>query len=258
MDKRQSPRDFEQVWIESNTLLRHLSDEGRERLLPWLRPVNLKPREVIYKPDERIQDIYFPDNSVLCMLTVMTDGRTIESAAVGSEGASWVSASLGSPTMPCQTMAVIGGRAHKIAARHVEEEIRRNGSFHDVLTEYAHALLIASLRTGACNALHSLSQRSARWMLLTLDRTADERFSITQEFLAALLGCTRSSVNMVLAEFEKSGAIRTGRGNIEVIDRLALEKFTCECYEIIRSTYEDLKKREFHVNDLKKNGSRPR
>src|SRR3569833_1969457 len=114
------------------------------------------------------------------MLTIMKDGRSIEAATVGNEGAAWVSASLGSPTMPCQTMAVIGGRAHKIAARHEEEEIRRNGTFHDVLTEYAHALLIASLRTGACNGLHSLSQRSARCMLITLDRTADGRCSITQ------------------------------------------------------------------------------
>lgn len=258
MDKKPSMSEFDQVWIDNNILLKHLNEEGRRRLLPLLKPVTLKPQEVIYRPEERIQDIYFPDNAVLCMLTIMEDGRSIEAATVGNEGASWVSASLGSPTMPCQTMTIIGGRAHKIAARHVEEEIRRNGTFRNVLSEYAHALLIASLRTGACNALHSLSQRSARWMLLTLDRTADERFSITQEFLAALLGCTRSSVNMVLAEFEKSGAIRTGRGNIEVIDRLALEKFTCECYEIIRSTYEDLKKREFHVNDLKKNGSRPR
>jgi CRP-like cAMP-binding protein len=256
MDKKPSTSEFDQVWIDNNILLKHLNEEGRRRLLPLLKPVTLKPQEIIYRPEERIADIYFPDNTVLCMLTIMEDGRSIEAATVGNEGASWVSASLGSPTMPCQTMTVIGGRAHKIAARHIEEEIRLNGSFHNVLSEYAHALLIASLRTGACNALHSLHQRSARWMLTTLDRTTGGRFSITQEFLGALLGCTRSSVNIVLAEFEKSGAITTSRGAIEVVDRAALQKFTCECYEIIRSTYEELEKRESLVKQLEQNGSR--
>ncbi|HKO20212.1 MAG TPA: Crp/Fnr family transcriptional regulator [Acidobacteriaceae bacterium] len=248
-----TPRDSafpERTWLEHNTLLRHLNQEGLHRFAPLLKPVNLKPQEILYKPTERIEDIYFPDNAVLCMLTIMEDGRSIEAATVGSEGASWISASLGAPTMPCQTMTMIGGRAHKIAARHVEEEIKRNGTFHNVLTEYAHALLIASLRTGACNALHSLSQRSARWMLSTLDRTEYGRFTITQEFLAALLGCTRSTVNLVLAEFEQSGAIKTSRGTIEVVDRAGLEKSVCECYGIIRSTYEELERREARVKDL--------
>lgn len=255
MHQKRSTSEFDQVWIDNNILLKHLNEEGRRRLLPLLKPVTLKPQEIIYRPEERIADIYFPDNAVLCMLTIMEDGRSIEAATVGNEGASWVSASLGSPTMPCQTMAVIGGRAHKIAARHIEEEIRRNGTFHDVLTEYAHALLIASLRTGACNALHSLSQRCARWMLTTLDRTAEGRFTITQEFLAALLGCTRSTVNIALAEFEKSHAIRTTRGAIEVIDRAGLEKLTCECYQIVRATYEELEERESQLKDLEREES---
>lgn len=124
-----------QHWLNSNELLRHLNRESLDRLVPLLRPANLQAQEIIYRPQARISDIYFPDTAVLCMLTIMADGRSIETATVGSEGASWVSASLGSPTMPCQTMVVIGGRAHKIAARHIEEEIQRNGTFHDVLTE---------------------------------------------------------------------------------------------------------------------------
>jgi hypothetical protein len=171
MPKQELP-NFGQSWLQNNVLLKHLNEESVNRLVPQLKPVTLNTQEIIYKPGERIENIYFPDNSVLCMLTTMGDGRSIEAATVGCEGASWVSASLGSPTMPCQTMVIVGGRAFKIAARHVEEEIRRNGVFHNILTEYAHALLIASLRTGACNGLHSLPQRTARWMLSTLDRTA--------------------------------------------------------------------------------------
>jgi CRP-like cAMP-binding protein len=235
-----SPDGFTESWLQGNHLLKHLNGEGRKRLVPLLTPVTLTSQQIVYKPQQAISDIYFPDNSVLCMLTIMEDGRSIEAATVGHEGASWVSASLGSPTMPCQTMVAIGGRAHKIAARHVEQELERNGAFHDALTEYAHALLISSLRTGSCNGLHSVTQRACRWMLLTMDRIGDKHFSITQEFLGALLGCTRSTVTLTLMELEKSGAIRTSRGSIEVISRGALEKGTCECYEIIRAAYEAL------------------
>jgi CRP-like cAMP-binding protein len=247
MQRQQELSTLDRSWLQHNVLLKHLNEESVDRLVPMLKPVALIAQQIIYKPDEHIEDIYFPDNAVLCMMTIMADGSSIEAATVGSEGASWVSASLGSPTMPCQTMAVIGGRAFKIAARHVEEEIRRNGIFHNILTEYAHALLIASLRTGACNGLHTLPQRTARWMLSTLDRTENGHFTITQEFLAALLGCTRSSINVLLTEFEKVGAIRTTRGAIDVVNRAALEKLTCECYGVIRDTYETLKRREAHV-----------
>jgi CRP-like cAMP-binding protein len=247
MQKSQELRTVSQSWLQHNVLLKHLNEESLDRLVPMLKAVALTAQQIIYKPDERIQDIYFPDNAVLCMMTIMADGSSIEAATVGSEGASWVSASLGSPTMPCQTMAVIGGRAFKIAARHVEDEIRRNGVFHNILTEYAHALLIASLRTGACNGLHTLAQRTARWMLSTLDRTENGHFTITQEFLAALLGCRRTSINLLLTDFEKVGAIRNTRGGIDVVNRSALDKLTCECYGVIRDTYETLKRREAHV-----------
>jgi hypothetical protein len=143
----------------------------------------LQQQAILYQAEERITNIYFPETAVLCMLTMMNDGRSIESATVGNEGASWISASLGAPTMPCQTMVSVGGMAYKIAVKSIEEEIRRNGIFHDLLSEYAHALLISSLRTGACNALHSLTQRCARWMLVTLDRTTEERFVVTHEFV---------------------------------------------------------------------------
>ena len=106
----------------------------------------LKREEILYRPGEAISHIYFPETAVLCMLTIMEDGRTIEAATVGCEGASWLSASYGAPPMPCQTMVAVAGFSHRIAVRYVEEEIQQNGEFHNVLTEYAHALLISSFR----------------------------------------------------------------------------------------------------------------
>ncbi len=236
--------DNKEGWKGRNLLLRRLDIDGVGRWGPVLRRITLEPQQVLYQPGQRISEIYFPETAVLCMLTFMENGHTIESATVGSEGASWVSASLGEPSMPCQTMASLGGIAHVINARHVEEESRRNGVFHNILVEYSHVLLIASLRTGACNALHSVTQRCARWFLTALDRTDGEHFAITQEFLASLLGCNRPALTHILGELERLGGIRNRRGFVEVTSREALEQSACECYKLLYANFKNFRDRE--------------
>ena len=231
-------------WHKRNALLRRLQPESFERLVPMLEPVTLGDRQVLYHPDQKVTDIYFPDTAILCMLTIMEDGRTIEAVTVGEEGASWISASVGTPAMPCQTMAAVGGRAYKVATSEMEAEIRRNGRAHDLFSEYAHALLISSLRTGACNGLHSHTERAARWMLSALDRTGGQQFAITQDFLASLLGCTRPTLNHIMAELTHLGAVENRRGSIVVVDRALLEKAACECYATIRKIFKDLERRQ--------------
>ncbi len=227
-----------------NRLLACLDEETMQQWEPFLKLTRLEPQQVLYRPDERISHIYFPETAVLCMLTVMEDGHTIESATVGNEGASWISASFSSPSMPCQTMVAVGGTAYAIHAKHVEQATQHNGIFHNALSEYSHTLLISSLRTGACNALHSVTQRCSRWMLITLDRTVTERFAITQEYLASLLGCNRPALTHILGDLERAGGIRNARGTIEIVDRAKLEKSTCECYRLIRGQFENLRARE--------------
>ncbi len=233
----------------SNRLLVCLDEETTRRWEPLLKLTQLESQQVLYRPEERISRIYFPVSAVLCMLTVMEDGHTIESATVGNEGASWISASFSTPSMPCQTMVAVGGAAYAIEARHVEQETQRNSVFHNALSEYSHTLLISSLRTGACNALHTVTQRCARWMLITLDRTVQERFAITQEYLASLLGCNRPALTHILGELERAGGIHSTRGKIEIVNRIKLEQSTCECYRLIRGQFESLRAREARLGD---------
>ena len=220
-----------------NHLLAALDREALHRITPHLQPVLLETKQVLYRAGEHIHHIFLPETAVLCMLTQMEDGRSVESATVGREGASWVSASIGAPSMPCQTMVTIGGRAQRLAIRYLEEESQRNGSLHQVLTRYSHALLIQVLRTGACNALHTIQQRCSRWMLETLDRTDIESFAITHDFLASLIGCGRPVLSLILRDMEAAGAIELHRNLIRIRDRKALEALGCECYEIIRRTH---------------------
>jgi CRP-like cAMP-binding protein len=186
----------------------------------------------VYKPNEPIDHVLFPENAVLCLLALMSNGDTIEAATVGREGASWISASVGAPSMPCETIVVIEGTALKLAIGDLDRELKENGHFRDVLTEYSHALLIASMRTSACNGLHGLQERCARWILMTLDRTDADRFHVTKEFLAQLLGTNRPTVSVLVSVFEKAGILNVKGRRVTLEDRNRLTEAACECYEM--------------------------
>ncbi|HKO19994.1 MAG TPA: helix-turn-helix domain-containing protein, partial [Acidobacteriaceae bacterium] len=139
-----------------------------------------------------------------------------------------------SPTMPCETIVVMPGYANVVPAHVVEHEIRENGEFHDVLSHYSHTLLVQTLRSAACNALHTMEQRCCRWMLMTLDRIDIDRFVITHDFLASLLGVQRSGISQLVERLASHGVVKRGRGEIRVADRNKLESLSCECYEMMK------------------------
>jgi CRP-like cAMP-binding protein len=206
--------------------------------------VKLRPKQVVYKPNEPIDHVVFPENTVLCLMTIMSNGDTIEAATVGREGASWISASVGAPSMPCETIVVIEGTALKLPIADLDRELKENGHFRDVLTEYSHALLIASMRTAACNGLHKLQERCARWILMTLDRVDSDRFAVTKEFLAQLLGTNRPTVSVLVSALERAGILKVDGRWVTLADRNRLQEAACECYEIIRKTYQVVARQE--------------
>jgi CRP-like cAMP-binding protein len=227
--------------VESaNRLLRMLRPEAWERIKAKLTRKTLRARQILYKPNQRISEVYFPETAVICLMTVMSNGDTLETATVGSEGASWISASIGAPSMPCETIVAISGDALMLGIDDLDRETQQNEHFRDLLTQYSHALLIHSLRMTGCTGLHTLSQRCARWILTTLDRVPEERFAVTHEFLAMLLGASRPSVSLVLEDFEKRGILRRERGQTLIADRTGLLALSCDCYEVIKKAYEQV------------------
>jgi CRP-like cAMP-binding protein len=221
-----------------NQLLNSLEPAAFERVAKKLTRVTLRSKEVVYKPNEPIDHVLFPENAVLCLMTVMSNGDTIEAATVGREGASWISASVGAPSMPCETIVVIEGTALKLPIADLDRELKENGHFRDVLTEYSHALLIASMRTSACNGLHGLQERCARWILMTLDRVDTDGFAVTKEFLAQLLGTNRPTVSALVSAFRKAGMLNVKGRWVTLADRKRLKEAACECYDVIRMNYE--------------------
>lgn len=221
-----------------NHLLNALKPDAFERVAKRLRRVNLRPKDVVYKPNEPIEHILFPENAVVCLMTVMSNGDTIEASTVGREGATWISASVGAQSMPCETIAVIEGTALRLPIADLERELKDNDHFRQVLTEYSHALLIASMRTAACNGLHQLQERCARWMLMTLDRVDSHRFAVTKEFLAQLLGTNRPTASLLVSTLEKAGILHVEGRQVTLADRDRLKDAACECYDVIRKTYD--------------------
>jgi hypothetical protein len=224
----------------ANRLLQVLKPAAYDRLRPKLTPVELRSKQVLYHANQPIHEVYFPESSVICQLTVMENGDTFETATVGLEGASWISAHIGAPSMPCQTIVAIGGAAQKLGIDDLSRELVENEHFAEVLTKYSHALLIHSMRLTGCAGLHSIEQRCARWILTTLDRVPQRRFRVTHEFLAMLLGCSRPSASLVIEAFQKRGVLKVERGEIVVASREPLLQASCECYAIIKATYAEV------------------
>src|ERR1700733_13036683 len=221
-----------------NHLLKSLEPDAFDRVAKDLTRVKLRQKQVVYRPDQPIDHVFFPETSLLCLMTVMSNGDTIEAATVGREGASWISATVGAPSMPCETIVAIEGEALRLAIGDLARAVKQNSHFRDVLTEYSHALLIASMRTSACNGLHGLQERCARWILTTVDRVGSERFRVTREFLAQLLGTNRPLVSVMLSTLKEAGILRVDGHWVTVADRSRLKDAACECYEIIRKHYE--------------------
>src|SRR5258706_14231131 len=223
-----------------NQLINSLKPDGFERVAKRLRRVKLRTKEVVYKPNEPIEHVLFPEDAVVCLMTVMSNGDTIEAATVGREGATWISASHGGASMPCETIVAIEGTALRLPIADLDRELKDSDHFRHVLTEYSHALLVASLRTSACNGLHGLQERCARWMLMTLDRVDSDRFVVTKEFLAQLLGTNRPTVSVLVSALEKAGILNVEGRWVTLADRNRLKEASCECYDIIRKTYEEV------------------
>jgi CRP-like cAMP-binding protein len=221
----------------ANHLLSALKPSDFSQVARNLTRVRVRPKQIIYKPNAPLDFIYFPEDTVLCLLTLMSNGDSIESATVGREGASWISSSVGARSMPCETIAVHEGTALKLAVEDLDRELKGNRPFRDVLTEYSHALLIASMRTSACHGLHGLQERCARWILTTIDRVDGDQFFITKEFLAQLLGTSRPMVSVTVAVFEKAGILNVDGRRVTVADRRRLKDASCECYDVIRRHY---------------------
>jgi CRP-like cAMP-binding protein len=223
-----------------NRLLAELPPEALEELIENSDHVRLPKKLVLYEVGAPLDRVYFIEEGVASVLTMMEDGASSEVGMVGPEGLIGVSALLGGTTSSQHVVMQLPGAARLIQASRCKSVFDHNPGVRGVLLRFIEDLLNLSAQTAACNRLHSVDQRTARWLLMAADRVRSNVLPLTQEFLAAMLGVRRSGVSEAAGELQRSGLIRYRRGEITIIDRAGLEKTACECYGLDRQRVERL------------------
>lgn len=217
-----------------NAILQLLGNEEFAAVAACLDEVDLQARDVMATQGKPVQHVYFPCACVLSVLSYMSNGISAEIGTIGNDGFSGVELLTGAPLAMQTTICQIAGPCLKMPAEDFSALAQRGTSFRELVNHFMLAYLAQLSQTVACNRLHSLEQRFARWMLITDDRVGSD-FFLTQEFLAEMLGVHRPSVSIVAENFQQKGIISYYRGRISILDRAGLEQHACECYGMLKA-----------------------
>ena len=223
-----------------NRMLATLDAEDRQLLAQRLVPITLEKGALLYDPGDMIDTVYFPDDCVISLMTLMESGAAIESATIGREGALGLMSAVSPRQSLSRAIVQVAGRAHTISAPHMHRAWEQSAQIRDLVDRHNEALFAHAIQSVACNALHSVEARFCRWLLSCRDRIDTNTVSLTQEFLADMLGVQRTTVTVVARALQASGLIRYRRGVVDILDRAGLEAIACECYGAVRRNYERL------------------
>lgn len=218
-----------------NALLASLPSAELERVCALLDQRELYLAENIARPGQPFDEIHFPVTAVCSVIVETQDGRGVEAGTIGYEGVVGLPRFLGAQSSPRRTVCQIGGST-LVGSAHALAEMA-DTPLADAVRRYASTFLTQAAQTAACNRLHPLEQRAARWLLMTDDRTAGAAFRLTHEFFAIMLGAHRPSVSLAAQMLQRRGLIEYKRGNVRILDRRGLEAASCECYGVIRDDY---------------------
>jgi CRP-like cAMP-binding protein len=220
-----------------NHLLSLLPADEYGALLPHLETVDLSAKQVLGNRDEPISHIYFPCTAVVSILAIMANGSMVEVGTIGNEGFYGIDVLVGGERAIETTLCQIAGKAIRMRVADFSQATQGNTSLRRVTQRYLLAYLSLVSQSVACNRLHSVEARFARWVLMTHDRVQGDDFYLTQEFLAGMLGVHRPTISLVAGAFQQAGMIRYNRGHMTILQREALEDTTCECYGIVKEQY---------------------
>lgn len=227
-----------------NQLLAALPDAEIKRWLPELSLVELPLGQVLYESGATEKYVFFPTSAIVSLLYVMENGDSAEIAIVGNEGVVGFSLFLGGNSTPSRAVVQSAGCGLRMSAAMIKSEFEKSEPVMHLLMRYVQALITQMSQTAVCNRHHTLAQQLCRWLLLSLDRLPGNELVMTQELIANMLGVRREGVTEAALKLQDDGLIRYARGRITVLDRLGLEKRSCECYEVVKKEYDRLLPRQ--------------
>ena len=223
-----------------NRILAALLATEYKRLLPRLEHVTLEHGEIIYRADQKIEDVYFPEEAVVAMVDTTDDRRTVEVGVVGREGIVGINIFLGGVVTPDKALVQLPGGAMRMKSRDLRKELRFGSPLQQLLLSYTRTFLAVISQSVACSQHHDAEQRLARWLLTMNDYAGSRGFLMVHESIAAMLGVRRVGITEAAGRLQAAGLIRYRRGRISILDKPGLGKKSCECYRFIRQQYERL------------------
>jgi len=217
-----------------NTLLNGLADDDLAELLLAATETDLTLGSVLYEPGRPVPAVHYPLSGVVSIVADLGDGEIVEAATVGSEGMSGISVFLGAGPPTERASVQVKGHALTMTAEAFDGKAAAiDGPLYAMMRRYAHTLLAQLARKAACNRVHTVEQRAARWLLTTADRMHSPTFELTQHFLAQMLSVRRASVSTAARTLAINRCITYVRGTVTILDRPRLESYACACYQII-------------------------
>lgn len=217
-----------------NHILAGLPAEDQKRLFPQLELVTLPLGKSLYEPGHIMANVIFPTDSIVSLLYVMEHGASAEISVIGNDGVVGVSLFMGGESTPNRAVVQNGGNAYQLAGQKLRDEFNRIGALEHLLLGYTQTLITQMSQTVVCNRYHTINQQLCRWLLLSLDRLQGNSLDMTQELIANMLGVPAESVTEAACRLQRQGVIKYHRGKLTLVDRLKLEKLSCECYEVIK------------------------
>jgi CRP-like cAMP-binding protein len=215
-------------------ILAALPPEEHDQLQQYLGFVLVKPEEVFWEPNQPITSVYFPTSGMVSFVAVMRNGATAEVGITGPEGFVGTPIVLGARCASVRAIAQSDGSGFRVGSDLFRQILPQTPRLEQMLRRYANSQAMQLAQGAACNCLHHLPERLARWLTMSCDSTGSEVLPLTQEFLAHMLGCRRSSVTSVMGQLQKTGVVRSGHGQVRILDREKLERRACECYRVMR------------------------
>jgi CRP-like cAMP-binding protein len=227
--------------VPRNGLLAALRPTDFSALRPHLERVQLDTTHMLARQGERFTHVYFPEAAIISLVNRMADGDGVEVGTIGNEGMAGLPVFLGTDVAESETFCQVPGPAIRLPAAVLGEAVQERPAIRHLLNRYTHAYLSQVAQSAACNRLHGIERRCARWLLMTHDRVNQAaEFPLKQQFLAEMLGVRRAGVTVAAKALRDSGLIGYRRGMIRVLERGGLEAASCECYALVRRSFDNL------------------
>lgn len=219
---------------QNNHILAALPQREYQHFKNYLEPVQLSLNEILIAANQKIEYLYFPTEGVVSLMSVMGDGSTTEIGLIGKEGIVGMLPFLGKGVSNSQSIVQGKGAAMRIERQALQAEWDRGKMLPELLLRYTLKLFNQVSQCAACNNHHTVKQRTARWLLMLDDRSDHTTLLMTQQLLSRMLGVRRTGVTEVAKEIQRQGIIDYHRGEIQILDREALETVACECYQVLK------------------------